>query len=53
MINYNLGQDMVAGFVERHSARAGLGPGETALIDRWRLFEWLLSTPQVPANLLV
>lgn len=43
VITYNVGLDMVREWVEgRASDEAG----------RWREFTWLLSTPQVPSNLL-
>jgi len=52
VINYNHGQDMVGRFVDKFGAPAEAA--DTASIERrWRLFQWLLSTPQVPANLLV
>lgn len=43
VINYNLGRDMVAAYVERAS-----GGDEAA---RWRVFERLLSTPRLAADL--
>jgi len=52
VINYNLGQDMVGRFVDKFAAHAAAA--DAASVERrWRLFQWLLSTPQVPANLLV
>ncbi|HEX6644694.1 MAG TPA: hypothetical protein VF037_08450 [Gemmatimonadales bacterium] len=43
VINYNLGRDLVARWVERQ----GSSPE-----DRWRAFRALLSTPRLPADLL-
>jgi hypothetical protein len=43
VINYNLGQDLVKGYVEKAST-----PGE-----RWRRFGELLSTPRLPSDLVV
>lgn len=43
VINYNLGEDLVAAWVE---ARAGDDPAA-----RWRVFAELLSTPMVPSGL--
>ena len=43
VINYNLGRDLVAGWVERN---AGDSAGR-----RWRLFGDLLSSPRLPADL--
>ena len=45
VINYNLGQDMVGRYIE---ARAGTDPEQ-----RWRVFESILTTPQVPSGLCV
>jgi hypothetical protein len=76
VINYNLGQDMVGRFMDRHggpdhahpAAPPSGSPGShpaavpvpmptsvpvSAAQRRWALFAWLLSTPQVPANLLL
>lgn len=44
VINYNLGKDLVASFVERH-ARNGGAPA------RWREFVALLSSPRLPSGL--
>lgn len=44
IINYSLGEDLVAGKVNRTA-----GEDESA---RWKAFLELLSTPQIPANLL-
>lgn len=41
VINYNLGQDLVKGYVERVSTPA----------ERWRRFGELLSTPRLPSDL--
>jgi len=46
VINYNLGQDMVKRYIE---SRGGT-PSHPE--KRWRLFEELLSTPQVPSELV-
>lgn len=43
VINYNLGRDLVAGWVEREAADHGG--------DRWAAFARLLSTPRLPADL--
>jgi hypothetical protein len=43
VINYNLGKDMVAAYVEK---RAGTDPEK-----RWREFEKLLSSPRLPSDL--
>ena len=43
VINYNLGQDMVREYVERH---AQADPGR-----RWQVFERLLSSPRLPSGL--
>jgi hypothetical protein len=42
VINYNLGQDLVKGYVERASTPA----------ERWRRFGELLSTPRLPSDLI-
>ncbi len=44
IINYNVGQDMVEAYMERNA-------GETQ-DEKWKLFEYLISTPQVPSNLV-
>ena len=44
IINYNVGQDMVRNYMEKN-----------AWADqekRWQIFEYLISTPQVPSNLI-
>jgi hypothetical protein len=43
VINYNLGRDLVAMWVEREAANHGG--------DRWAAFERLLATPRLPADL--
>jgi hypothetical protein len=43
VINYNLGRDLVARWIERQGPSAD---------DRWRAFQALLSTPRLPADLL-
>ena len=43
VINYNLGKDLVAAYIER---RAGDDPGR-----RWREFERLISSPRLPSGL--
>jgi hypothetical protein len=45
VINYNLGQDMVKDYINRN------GGNDNNPDQRWKLFERLLSTPQVPSNL--
>jgi len=45
VINYNLGQDIVKNYIEKNGGTAD----QKDL--RWKLFEKLLSTPQVPSNL--
>jgi hypothetical protein len=44
VINYNLGKDMVAGYVER---KAGTGRADA----RWRVFVDLISSPRLPSDL--
>lgn len=46
VINYNLGTDIVKGYIERN------GGTENNSIKRWELFEHLLSTPQTPSGLV-
>jgi hypothetical protein len=43
VINYNLGEDMVRGYIEK---RSGADPGK-----RWREFTKLLSSPRLPSGL--
>ena len=43
VINYNLGKDMVAGYIEQ---KAGSDPGK-----RWQEFAALLSSPRLPSGL--
>ncbi len=50
VINYNLGQDLVAAYVERTVAER-IGPYGSAM-DRWRAFYPLLTNPFVPSGLL-
>jgi len=45
VINYNLGQDLVKDFINRK------GGTENNPEERWKLFQNLLSTPQIPSNL--
>ncbi|NUM81864.1 hypothetical protein HUU42_13790, partial [bacterium] len=45
VINYNLGQDMVAQYIERNGGTPD-NPDK-----RWQLFEQLLSTPRTPSGL--
>lgn len=45
VINYNLGQDLVRAYVERH------GGTEDKPQDRWRIFGELLSSPRLPSGL--
>ena len=45
LINYNLGQDLVKDYINRK------GGTEQNTDLRWKLFQNLLSTPQVPSNL--
>ncbi|NMO16811.1 hypothetical protein HPC49_04710 [Pyxidicoccus fallax] len=45
VINYNLGQDMVKQYVERHA-----GPGASPE-RRWQVFRELLSSPRLPSDL--
>lgn len=44
IINYNVGQDMVEAYMNKNA-------GETQA-EKWELFEYLISTPQVPSNLV-
>lgn len=46
VVNYNLGQDIVKDYITRQNGSEGY-PETT-----WNLFERLLSTPQVPSNLI-
>jgi hypothetical protein len=43
VINYNLGRDLVSGWVQRHGGNDSAG--------RWRTFAALLSSPRLPADL--
>lgn len=45
VINYNLGRDMVAAFVERR------GGTDAAPAKRWEIFRELLSSPRLPSDL--
>ena len=45
VINYNLGQDLVRAYVERH------GGTEDKPEERWRIFGDLLSSPRLPSAL--
>ncbi|WP_224372934.1 hypothetical protein [Hyalangium versicolor] len=45
VINYNLGRDMVADFIERQ------GGTDEAPDKRWQLFQELLSSPRLPGDL--
>jgi len=45
VINYNLGKDMVRGYVERQGGTAGKSA------ERWRIFGALLSSPRLPSGL--
>jgi len=45
VINYNLGRDMVAAFVERR------GGTDDAPAKRWEIFRELLSSPRLPSDL--
>ena len=44
VINYNFGKDMVKAYVEN---------GTDDIDERWRRFEHMLSTPMLPADLLL
>ena len=44
VINYNLGKDMVAGYVEARSA------GAPMRARRWDVFTRLLSSPRLPSG---
>ena len=44
IINYNVGLDMVKSYMEKHAG--------DLKEDKWKLFEYLISTPQVPSNLV-
>lgn len=44
IINYNVGLDMVKSYMEKHAG--------DLKADKWKLFEYLISTPQVPSNLV-
>ena len=45
VINYNVGQDLIKDYVNKN------GGNENNPDLRWKIFERLLSTPQVPSNL--
>jgi hypothetical protein len=45
VINYNLGRDLVAEYVERESG------GNASAEDRWRVFAALLASPRLPPDL--
>jgi hypothetical protein len=45
VINYNLGQDMVRAYVEKHGGTADRPDA------RWRVFEQLLAAPRLPSGL--
>jgi hypothetical protein len=47
VINYNLGQDLVRAYVERHGGPEGTENAE----KRWKLFGELLSSPRLPSGL--
>jgi hypothetical protein len=49
VINYNLGRDMVADYVERKAAAEQGGSGAEA---RWRVFGELMGSPRLPSVLL-
>lgn len=44
IINYNVGLDMVRNYMERE--------GELSKEQKWKRFEYIISTPQVPSNLI-
>ncbi len=44
IVTYNVGEDMVRDYVHRHASNE---------VERWKVFANLLSTPQVPSNLLI
>jgi hypothetical protein len=46
VINYNLGKDMVARYVESQTG------GTSDPARRWRAFERLLSSPRLPSGLV-
>lgn len=43
IINYNVGQNMVEKYMDNNSG--------DSMNEKWELFEYLISTPQVPSNL--
>jgi hypothetical protein len=45
VINYNLGEEIVKGYLEKN------GGGENHSMKRWELFKYLLTTPQTPSGL--
>ncbi len=47
VICYNYGQDLVGNYIESKGGTLN-NPGK-----RWELFEWLLSNPVVPSNLIL
>ena len=44
IINYNVGLDIVRNYMERN--------GENTEEEKWKRFEYLISTPQVPSSLI-
>lgn len=50
VINYNLGQDLVKNYVLKKVNEES--NDEEKEKCKWKIFEWLLSTPQVASNLV-
>jgi hypothetical protein len=48
VINYNLGQDLVKAYVERHATAADPA---AARVQRWEAFKQLLSSPRLASGL--
>ncbi|PLX15155.1 MAG: hypothetical protein C0597_09170 [Marinilabiliales bacterium] len=44
IINYNVGLDMVRNYMNKNS--------DNNMEEKWKVFEYLISTPQVPSNLV-
>lgn len=51
VINYNLGEDLVRGYVDRHAGGGGAAAGEALNARRWQVFADLISSPRLPASL--
>lgn len=45
VINYDLGKNIIKNYIEKNAG------GSANVESRWKLFEWLVSTPQTPSGL--